>query len=116
MPISERELGMLIKTLNPYTDEMDYPRGTPPAVPPAAQQGETGQAAPSNLGQFQVEIDDYFANYTSGTWTFRGQPEIIKRALRVTYRYPLKDSAGKDTGFYATEHLLIGYAGGNGGG
>jgi hypothetical protein len=28
----------------------------------------------------------------------------------------LKDIDGKDTGIYATEHLLIGYAGGNGGG
>ncbi len=61
-------------------------------------------------------MDDYIANYTSGTWTFRGQPQTIKRALRVTYRYPLKDIGGKYTGFYATEHLLIGYAGGNGGG
>jgi hypothetical protein len=133
MAMSERELGKLICALNPYTTEMDNPSGTPPVVPqagqqgatgqagpstiaPGGQQGATGQAAPFDLRQFQVELDDYIANYTSGTWTFKGQPQIIKRALRVAYRYQLKDIEGKDTGIYATEHLLIGYAGGNGGG
>ena len=133
MPISERELGRMIRVLNPYSTDMDYPPGAPPVLPQAGQQGSTGQTAPSaapqggtqgatgqpapsNLEQFQVEIDDYIAYYTSGTWTFRGAPQTIKRALRVTYRYQLKDIDGKYTGFYATEHLLIGYAGGNGGG
>ena len=133
MPMNEQELGKLICILNPYSTEMDNPPGAPPVVAQAVQQGATGQAAPStvpqegqqgpqgqaapsNLKQFQVEVDDYIANYTSGTWTFRGQPQTVKRALRITYRYPLKDIHNKDTGFYATEHLLIGYAGGNGGG
>ena len=133
MPINERELGRMIRILNPYSTDMDYPPGAPPVVYQAGQQGSTGQTAPStvpqggqqgatdqaepsNLEQFQVEVDDYIANYTSGTWTFRGAPQTIKRALRVTYRYQLKDIDGKKTGFYATEHLLIGYAGGNGGG
>jgi hypothetical protein len=132
MPMNERELGRMICILNPYSTEMDYPPGAPPVVSQAGQQGSTGQtapstvpqggqgatdrAAPSSLEQFQVEVDDYIANYTSGTWTFRGAPQTIKRALRVTYRYPLRDIHDKPTGFYATEHLLIGYAGGNGGG
>ena len=133
MPINERDLGLLIRCLNPYSTDMDNPSGAPPIVPQAGQQGATGQAAPStvpragqqgatgqaelsNLEKFQVEVDDYIANYTSGTWTFRGAPQTIKRALRVTYRYQLKDIDGNYTGFYATEHLLIGYAGGNGGG
>lgn len=133
MPMNERELGMLICRLNPYSTEMDNPAGAPPVGAQAGQQGATGQAGTSTAPQggpqgatgqpaspsskrFQVEVDDYIANYTSGSWTFRGQPQTIKRALRVTYRYPLKDIDGNDTGFYATEHLLIGYAGGNGGG
>ncbi|HEX4617087.1 MAG TPA: hypothetical protein VH230_14355 [Stellaceae bacterium] len=116
MPMNEQDLGMLIRILNPYSTDMDYPPGAPPIVSQAEQQGATDQAALSNLEKFQVEVDDYISNYTSGTWAFRGQTQTIKRALRVTYRYPLKDIDGKYTGFYATEHLLIGYAGGNGGG
>jgi hypothetical protein len=132
MPMNERELGRMIRVLNPYSTEMDYPPGAPPVVSQARQQGATGpttpstvprgdqgatdQPASSNLEQFQVEVDDYIANYTSGTWTFRGAPQTIKRALRLTYRYELTDIRGNKTGFYATEHLLIGYAGGNGGG
>lgn len=116
MPMNERDLGMLIRCLNPYSTDMDNPPGVPPVIPQAGPQGATGQAASSDFEQFQVEVDDYIANYTSGTWTFRGAPQTIKRALRVTYRYPLKDIHNNDTGFYATEHLLIGYAGGNGGG
>ena len=116
MPINEKELGMLICKLNPYTTDMHDPTSAPPTVPQTEQQGATDQAALSNLEKFQVEVDDYISNYTSGTWTFRGQPQTVKRALRVTYRYQLKDIDGKYTGVYATEHLLIGYAGGNGGG
>jgi hypothetical protein len=116
MPINEKELGTLICKLNPYTTDMDNPTGAPPTVPQAEQQDATDQPGLSNLEKFHVEVDDYISNYTSGTWTFRGQPQTIKRALRVTYRYQLKDIHGDYTGVYATEHLLIGYAGGNGGG
>jgi hypothetical protein len=61
-------------------------------------------------------VHDHYENYSSAEWSFRGQPQTIKKAVRVTYRYQLKDTGGNATGFYATEHLLIGYAGGNGGG
>jgi hypothetical protein len=88
---------------------MEHPSDLPP---PAG-----GTAAPTDpRAQFQVEVHDHYANYSSAEWMFRGQPQTIKKALRITYRYPLLDSGGNSTGFYATEHLLIGYAGGNGGG
>jgi hypothetical protein len=55
-----------------------------------------------------VEVDNY-----KGEWSFRGNTEQIKRSLRIAYRYPILDACGVPTGLYATEHLLIGYAGGN---
>jgi hypothetical protein len=58
------------------------------------------------------------------TWVFRAQPYAVKRALRITYRYQLPPPVPvpqtpailpfPPTGIFATEHLLIGYAGGNG--
>lgn len=113
-PIDEQVLGYLIKKLNPYSSNMNQPTGHPPA---AAQRGGQGQGDPDSSAceQFHIEVDDYIANYSSGTWTFRGQPATVKKALRITYRYPLLDSDNNETGLYATEHLLIGYAGSNSG-
>jgi len=106
-PIDERALGNLIRMLNPYSTSMEHPADLPG---PATAVGE----APDPKLQFQVEIHDHIANYSSAEWSFRGYPQTIKRALRITYRCPLKDIHDHDTGFYATEHILIGYAGGNG--
>jgi len=107
MPINLRELGELIRAMNPYSPHMEHPANSLGA----AAQGEGAPTQPAAREQFQVEVDDYSANYSTGSWTFRGQQQSIKRALRVTYRYPLLDSDGEETRFYATEHLLIGYAG-----
>jgi hypothetical protein len=79
---------------------MDYPDPDPPA--------SRGGAA-STKGRFHIQLDDHTENYTSVEWIFRGTPQTVKKALRITYRYPVGD------GFYATEHILIGYAGSNGG-
>jgi glycine/D-amino acid oxidase-like deaminating enzyme len=57
------------------------------------------------------EDNDYTQEYM--TWIFKGRPQKVKRALRVRYRYELMNN-GQGTGLYATEHLLIGYAGSNG--
>ena|ERR1700680_1237183 len=97
-------LGKVIHSLNPYTDTMEFPQ---PPVAAAPTAGKT--PPPQDVSQIQVEIDDY-----RGEWTFRGQMQNIKRGLRITYRYPIVDNKGKPTGVYATEHLLIGYAGGDG--
>jgi hypothetical protein len=107
-PIDTQALGNLIRLLNPYSTDMHQPTGGPPIIPQDAGQGP-------DLEQFHVEVDDYSANYSSGTWTFRGQPATIKKAIRITYRYPLNGSDNKPNGVYATEHLLIGYAGSNSG-
>jgi hypothetical protein len=110
MPIDLRELGELIRALNPYSQQMEHP-------PNSNGQGvaEHDQEGPAARQQFQIEVDDYAANYATGSWTFRGQPQSIKRALRITYRYPLLDANGNTTNFYATEHLLVGYAGSDSG-
>jgi hypothetical protein len=107
-PIDLKALGELISKLNPYSTVMEHPADMPPAV--------EGAAPPDPKIHFQIEVHDHYENYSSAEWSFRGQPQTIKKAVRVTYRYQLKDTGGNATGFYATEHLLIGYAGGNGGG
>lgn len=101
----------LIQKLNPYSKTMEFGHLPPPT---AGEKSDNPSAA-----IIQVEIDNY-----KGEWSFRGGVEQIKRSLRVTYRYPIlvTDENGKvvyenghpkKTGLYATEHLLIGYAGGN---
>jgi len=106
-PIDLTALGELISKLNPYSSDMEHPAGIPPVA---------GATAPDPKIPFQIEVHDHYENYSSVEWSFRGQSETVKKALRITYRYELKDKQGHGTGFYATEHLLIGYAGGNGGG
>jgi hypothetical protein len=75
------------------------------------------------ISDLNLRIDnDYRQDYM--TWVFRGQPYAVKRALRINYRYQLPPpvpvpqtptiSPFPPTGIFATEHVLIGYAGGNG--
>jgi hypothetical protein len=113
MPIDLHALGKLIRSLNPYTTEMEHPPVPHPAGGPIAAGLEATEAAACR--EFYLEIDDHIANYSSTDWNFRGNPQTVKRAIRITYRYQLKDIHSRPTGFYATEHVLIGYAGGNGG-
>jgi hypothetical protein len=92
------ELGDLIHQMNPYSQIMEfccYP------APPGSGTGD--------FPKFQVEVDDY-----EGEWTFKNQVQRVVRAVRVTYRYPMLGKDGKPNGLWATEHLLLGYAGGNG--
>ena len=71
-----------------------------------------------DLRHIEMVVDDFQANYSSVDWVFRGQPQTVKRALRIAYRYryPVMDAQGNPIGPYATEHILVGYAGGNGSG
>jgi len=103
----------LIQKLNPYSKTMEF--GHLPA-PGSTAAGTSDNPTAANI---HLEIDNY-----KGEWSFRGGVEQIKRSLRITYRYPIlaTDENGdviyenghpKKTGLYATEHLLIGYAGGN---
>jgi hypothetical protein len=66
-----------------------------------------------DISQIQVEIDDYHDYHAE--WTFKGQQQRIARGLRVQYRHRVNGEAGR-AGVLATEHLLIGFAGANGGG
>lgn len=117
----------LIQTMNPYTtpaaDKAKDGKATGREMHFGHLQAPTGSKEPTASKEpagskkatdsFQVEIDNY-----KGEWTFRGGTEQIKRSLRITYRYEIlvKDLEGHErgTGLYATEHLLIGYTGGNG--
>jgi hypothetical protein len=67
-----------------------------------------------DLSHIDFVIDDFYNNYSSADWVFRGQPQTVKRALRITYRYPFTDAPKNLPGLCATEHILVGYAGGNG--
>jgi hypothetical protein len=73
-----------------------------------------------DLAHIDLVVDDFIANYSSADWVFRGQPQTVKRALQITYRYQVMDNTKQPPqaipGVYATEHILIGYAGGNGSG
>ena len=99
----DEQLGRLIRLLNPYSTDMKHGADTStPAGQPASSEAES-------QGQFPVQVDNY-----EGEWTFKGGEYTVTKSLRITYRYPLYDK-DKNLICYATEHLLIGYAGGNGG-
>ena len=106
----DKDLGLMIRLLNPYsTDMVPHMAGGQAegaAAQPAQPTPDGSLPASSDLGQYHVEIDNY-----EGAWDFKGNTHKITRALRITYCYPVKDGQG----ILATEHLLIGYAGGNGG-
>jgi hypothetical protein len=139
----EFKLGTLIRRLNPYTSggmRTMLCGPSPPVVSPALA-AAVNAAAPvivtyagaptaANLQaaelqedavdaqmypiDIEVEIDkDYRQEYMN--WTFRGRSYAIKRALLIPYRYELRDENNNPTGVFATEHVLVGYAGGNGG-
>ena len=86
---AQKALGKLIFMANPYSNPDDV-------------------IMPSDPSEIEMEEDNYAAQ-----WAFKGQTQNIKRALRVQYRYKKKNKAG-DT-YVVTEHLLVGFAGSNGG-
>ena len=64
-----------------------------------------------DLSKVEVEVDN---NSYAADWTFKGQPQSIKRAIRIKYCYPSRDKDGKIL-CWVTEHVIVGYAGANGG-
>jgi hypothetical protein len=92
------------------------------AISAAAEAAEAAAEAGDpliDLAHIDLVIDDFISNYSSADWVFRGQPQTVKRALRITYRYQVMDTQQPPQpipGVYATEHILVGYAGGNGSG
>jgi hypothetical protein len=96
---AETVLGKLIFMLNPYTKGQ-------------ADTATIGNGSPGDkvdLGDVRIQVDDY-----EGHWSFKGNDQRIKKALRIEYRYKMDDAAG-NAGVLATEYLLIGYAGSGGG-
>ena len=79
----------------------------------AAQQADIAADAAMDLSHIDVGVDNDFKQEYM-TWTFRGRPQAVKRAIRIRYRFAVTDENGNPTGVYATEHLLIGFAGSNG--
>jgi len=99
MPV-EQALGTLIVNANPYTTGAAGSMGL-----------VAGLLAQIDPNQIQVEEDNYAAQ-----WTFKGVTQNIKRALRIQYQYDKRDKNGNLLGYRVTEHLIVGFAGSNGGG
>jgi hypothetical protein len=139
----EPKIGKLIRKLNPYTngtmrtmlcgtDPGDLARlgraitdlgaaitayaahnGQNTANLTAIENCEYHLDAALGISDIHLRVDnDYNEGYL--TWTFRGVPHKVKRALCVTYRYALPQGSFQAP-LYAYDDLLIGYCGSNGG-
>jgi hypothetical protein len=85
-----RDLGSLILKLNPYTNE----------TVPTEDLLDMSEIYPQLEDEYQRE------------WTFRGQPQVVKKASRIRVRYPITDPDGKVRS-YREGYLLIGYQDGD---
>jgi hypothetical protein len=108
-------LGDLICDLNPYTD---LPKDPTTGLKPGKMQllmlpelaDPCDPSSKSLIGGIALEIE---RNY-GATWTFKGQTQAVKTAVRIPYRFPVY-KCGKLV-YWQTEYLLIGFAGADGGG
>jgi hypothetical protein len=114
-PVSDQmaALGELICRLNPYT-EVPYDKDTNMGTGP--MEVET-LPKPSNVpgdgnGTIVCMNIEAERNYNT-TWTFKGQPQNVKAAFRIPYRFQVQDK-DENVKYWQTEYLLIGYAGGDG--
>ena len=107
----EEALGTVIRSLNPYTKGKpgSMTLGLPIEISISTAASSSGVA----VKDVPVEIDDYHEGRAE--WIFKGQPHRVQRALRIQYRHKMDGAAG-DADVFATEFLLIGFAGSNGGG
>jgi hypothetical protein len=114
----EYDLGTLIRKCSPYGGgaplSMHFGHDAPPPrqeIQAAAEAVAAGRDEPQieNLARFHPEIQNY-----PGEWIFMGDAYRVTKAVRIPYRYPLRDKDGNLTGVFATLYLLIGYTGGNG--
>lgn len=101
----ESDLGTLIRMLNPHTDGAE---GTMQFAPLVTSQPPTAPSVdPADLAQIRLEIDD-----GPGAWSFKTSSQRVQRAVKIEYRYPLRDRYGNKNGLFATDYLFIGYANG----
>jgi hypothetical protein len=108
-------LGDLICDLNPYTE---LPQDTTTGLRTGKMQlimlPQLADPSDPNkkplIGAIALEVE---RNY-GATWTFKGQAQAVKAAVRIPYRFPVYKN-GK-LAYWQTESLLIGFAGADGGG
>jgi hypothetical protein len=112
-------LGELICSLNPYTDlphnnatglatgDMELMMLPTLTVPPGGPVGTPNIGAMAGIA---LEIEQNYA----ATWNFKGQPQVVKTAARIPYRFPVYKN--DRLVYWRTEYLLIGLAGAEGGG
>jgi hypothetical protein len=133
----ERDLVRLVLQLNPYAPtpnpvpnpfQANMIFGSPPTITLSGQQATAiRNAVPAAGGPipdldaaldnitpsfpaFNFETQDNPAYQLAWTWHFKGQERIIRRALRLPYRYQVQGGNGA----LATDYVLIGYEGGGG--
>ena len=73
-------LGKPIQNLNPYTHEMDLKMLPDPSG-----------LNPSGFGNIEVEVDNSY----DAKWDFKGQTLTVKTAVRIPYRFPVKNDKGQ---------------------
>jgi hypothetical protein len=106
----ESDLGTLIRMCNPYGGGRPGTMHMGPGAPLDVRQiAEASPPAIEDLGRFHVQVENY-----AGEWLFKGISYRVNRALLIPYRCPLTAKDGTLLPVFATQHLLIGYAGGNG--
>lgn len=106
----ECDLGTLIRMCNPYGGGRPGTMHIGPSAPPDVRQLQNARDPEiEDLGRFHVQVENY-----AGEWMFRGSSYRVNRALLIPYRCPLTAKDGTLLPVFATQHLLIGYAGGNG--
>jgi hypothetical protein len=108
----EAALGRLIELMNPYSNPECDPHTEHRMAYVNFHALPLSEPEPDRnlVAQFEVEVDNYEQD-----WTLRGQTYRVVRALRIPYRYEVRNRNGHHNGVWATEWLLIGYGGANGG-
>jgi hypothetical protein len=105
------DLGKLILKLNPHTNnqrpgsnnstgEMDIyvGRATGPTL-----------TSTGTISDVELDIDTH-----TQEWSFRGQPQNVRMAARIKYRYPVLD-ADRNVLFWVEDYILVGFQGSMGG-
>lgn len=100
-------LGRLIVSGNPYTKA---PGSAMHFVPPNHNGDGMPQPADVYISDIHIEEDSKYPS----EWMFKGESQRIAKAARIQYRYPKQGQDG--TWYMATDYLLIGYEGSDGGG
>ncbi len=103
------DLGKLIFALNPYTNRENPASSTETGdMDLYVDSPAAGKSAP-DISQFEVEVDTAYP----AKWEFKEEAQNINTAIRLRYRYPVKNSSGSVL-YYIDDYLLVGYEGSGG--